>query len=150
MRLRAPRPRRAVTLVETAFVLSIALLFLFGLFEYARFVHMQQVCYNAALDGARFAAAHTGDGTTLAQVQSEVQARMASRDAQVGGYAVTVNNVTPSTGVPVPNTSWNDAPFGGAILVTVSGTYTPWLPTFLFEPPSIAISARAMVTSEAN
>jgi hypothetical protein len=153
MRPPTPRPRRrAATLVEMAFVLSIALLFLFGIFEYARYLYLQQVVTNAALDGARYAAAHTGDGTTMAQIQAEVLARMATRDSQLSGYNVTVQNVYPDTGLPVPGANWNDAPFGGCIMVQITGTFTFFLPlpSFLSLPNSVPVTATAMVLSEAN
>jgi Flp pilus assembly protein TadG len=142
--------RRALTIVESALVLSVALLFLFGIFEYARYVFLLQVAENAAREGARFAVAHTGDGTTQADVVATVTTRMAGRDSEVTGYAVDVQNVDPGTGAVIPSASWNDAPFGGAILVRVRGTYKPFLPAFLLMPASIPVRATAMMSSEAN
>ena len=150
MILRRTRGRRAAALVEAAFVLPIAVMFLFGIFEYCRFVFLIQVAENAAREGARFAIARTGDGTTLADVQAYVTAQMAGRDKELAGYAVTVDNVYPSTGGTVPGTSWNDAPFGGAILVRVTGAYSPTLPSFLRLPASITLNFKSMMSSEAN
>ena len=142
--------RRAATIVETAFVISIALLFLFGIFEYCRFVFLLQVCENAAREGARYAVARTADGTTATDVQNYVTDRMAGRQNDLSGYAVTVQNVDPTTGNAIASSNWNDAPFGGAIMVRVSGTYSPMLPTFLKTQTSIPIRATAMMSSEAN
>jgi Flp pilus assembly protein TadG len=152
MRLRHPLPRRrAATLVETAFVISIALLFLFGIFEYCRFIFLLQVCENAAREGARYAVSRTGDGVTDATaIQNYVTDRMEGRQSDLSGFAVTVDNVDPSTGNAIPNTNWNDAPFGGAIMVRVSGTYVPMLPSFLHTQTSIPIRATSMMSSEAN
>ena len=75
---------------------------------------------------------------------------MEGRQSDLSGYAVTVQNVDPSTGNAIPNTNWNDAPFGGAILVRVSGTYVPMLPSFLHTQTSIPIRATSMMSSEAN
>lgn len=55
MRLNRPR-RRGVTIVESALVLSIFLMLLFGIFEYCRFLMVLHVTHNAARDGARYAA----------------------------------------------------------------------------------------------
>lgn len=142
--------RRAATLVEAAFVISIALLFLFGIFEYCRFVFLLQVCENAAREGARYAVVRTADGTTATDVTNYVTSRMSGRQNDLAGYTVTVQNVDPATGNVVPSSAWNDAPFGGAIMVRVSGTYYPMLPTFLKTQTSIQIRATAMMSSEAN
>jgi Flp pilus assembly protein TadG len=151
MRLRRTSPRRrAATLVEAAFVISIALMFLFGIFEYCRFIFLLQISENAAREGARFAVARTADGTTAADVQNFVTSKMAGRDSDLAGYTVTVQNVDPSTGNAIPNANWNDAPFEGAIMVRVSGTYSPMMPTFLKTQTSIQIRATSMMSSEAN
>ena len=57
--------RRGATAVETAAVISIALLFMFGIVEYARFVCFLQVADNAVREACRFATAHTNDGTIV-------------------------------------------------------------------------------------
>ena len=154
MRLRTAshRPNRpAATLVEAAFVISIMLLFLFGIFEYCRFVFLLQVCENAAREGARYAVARTGDGvTTTTTIQDYVTDRMAGRQSDLSGYAVTVQNVDPATGNAISGSNWNDAPFGGAIMVRVSGTYSPMMPSFLKTQTSIQIRATSMMSSEAN
>jgi Flp pilus assembly protein TadG len=149
MRIRQPR-RKAATIVESAFVILILLFFLFGIFEYCRFIFLLQVCENAAREGARFAVARTADGTTLADVQNFVNSKMSGRQGELTGYTVEVLNVYPDTGLAVPSTAWNDAPFGGAILVRVRGTYTPMLPSFLKTRTSIQVRATSMMTSEAN
>lgn len=146
-----PQPRRGATVVEAAFILPFLLLLLFGAFEYCRFIFLLQVAENAAREGARFAVARTADGTTAADVKNYVTQQMAGREAELGpDYLVEVYNADPLTGSPVPSTSWNDAPFGGAILVRVSGTYTPLLPDFLRTRASINVRATAMMSSEAN
>src|SRR5438874_2410866 len=67
MRIRRTRDsqRRGATAVETAVVISIALLFIFGIIEYGRFVFFLQVADNAVREAARYAAVHTNDGTTI-------------------------------------------------------------------------------------
>jgi Flp pilus assembly protein TadG len=150
MRNRFRPRRRAATAVETAVVLSAALLFLFGIFEYCRFIFLIQVCENAAREGARYAIAHTGDGTTDTDIRNFVTAKMVGRQIELTGYTVDVMAANPTTGTQVPGSNWNDAKFGEVILVRVNGTYNPMLPSFLKGPTSIQIRTTSMMTSEAN
>ncbi|HEX4590314.1 MAG TPA: TadE/TadG family type IV pilus assembly protein [Gemmataceae bacterium] len=145
--------RRAATTVETAAVISVVLLFLFGILEYARLVYFFHVADNAAREGARYASVHTGDGTTTAQVQAVVTGAMYNQQASLnsGTFAVNIYNADPNTGSPIAGTAWTDAPFGGGIGVEVTGTYKFVLPTFLkFSGPTIGIKVRSIMNSEAN
>lgn len=47
--------RGGMTLVETAMILSIFLMFLFGVYEYCRYLFLLQVTTNAAREGCRLA-----------------------------------------------------------------------------------------------
>jgi Flp pilus assembly protein TadG len=153
-RRHTPSARRpGATAVETAVVISVALLFIFGVVEYARLVYFFHVADNAAREGARYAVVHTGDGTSTAQVQSVVTAAMSGQQASLnsGTFGVAVYNADPNTGTAIANTAWTDAPFGGAVGVEVTGTYKFILPTFLkFGGPTIPIKVRSLMTSEAN
>lgn len=81
--------RRGVTVVESALVLSVFLLLLFGMFEYCRFLMVLHVTNNAARDGARYAAVNVdkpanfdytdyvdASGTVFPSVQNYTTARM--------------------------------------------------------------------------
>jgi Flp pilus assembly protein TadG len=145
--------RRGATTVETAVVISIVLLFLFGIIEYARLVYFFHVADNAAREGARFAVVHTGDGTTTGQVQAVATAAMYGQQASLnpGTFSVNVYNADPATGLAISNTQWTDAPFAGAIGVEITGTYKFILPTFLrFNGPTLPVKVRSVMTSEAN
>jgi Flp pilus assembly protein TadG len=136
-----------------AAVISIVLLFIFGIVEYARLVYFFHVADNAAREGARYAVVHTGDGTTMSQVQGVVTGAMNGQQASLssGTYAVNVYNADPATNNPVANTVWSDSPFSGAIAVEVTGTYKFILPTLLhFAGPTVPIKVRALMTSETN
>ncbi len=173
MLIRRPRggQRRAATLVEAAFVLSLALLFLFSIIEYGRFLMVLHVTNNAAREGARYAVVHTGDGTTKAQVISVVTSRMAGVDSNIVGYNVNVFTVDPAgiynAGTNTYNYSptlqakagsnWNDAQFGNGIAVQVTGTYQPIVSAIPFmtrfnipvlSPTPLAVTA--VMNSEAN
>lgn len=145
--------RYGATSVETAAVISVALLFIFGILEYARLVYFFHVADNAAREGARYAVVHTGDGTTTAQVQAVVTSAMSGQQASLnaGTFVVNVFNADPSTGNQIASTAWTDAPFSGAVAVEVTGTYKFVLPTFLhFAGPTIGVKVRSLMTSEAN
>jgi Flp pilus assembly protein TadG len=156
--------RRGMTVVEMALVLSIALLFLFGILEYGRYLMLLHTTNNAAREGARYAVVHTGDGTTLSQVVGVVNAKMAGVNAQIQGYNVNVFTADPSgiynssTGTaiyppnlyPLAGSSWNSATYGSPIVVQITGTYQPILPSFLFLNSSLPVNVTAMMNSEAN
>lgn len=61
----ATRRRGGATVVEVALVMSVFLMFLFGLFEYCRFLLMQHVATNAARDGARYAVVNVSRPTSF-------------------------------------------------------------------------------------
>ena len=152
-------PRRsATTMVEFAFIAIILFTVLFGIFEYARFVFLLQVTDAAAREGARFASAHTGDGTTTQQVIDQVNYYMSGRNSELAGYTVTVTCVDPTTGnqIAIPNTTptqyvaWNNAAFGQVIAVKITGTYSPILPGLLLTSGSIPITRTVVMNSEAN
>jgi Flp pilus assembly protein TadG len=146
-----------------ALVISLAALFLCGILEYGRYLMVLHTANNAAREGARYAVAHTGDGTTQSQVIGVVNAKMAGVDAQIQNYNVNVFSADP-TGIynsngaaiypptiqPLAGSSWNSAAFGSPIVVQITGTYQPILPSFLFMGANLSIQATAMMNSEAN
>ncbi|MGH7173500.1 MAG: TadE/TadG family type IV pilus assembly protein [Gemmataceae bacterium] len=156
--------RRAMTMIETTLVLSMALLFLFGILEYGRYLMVLHTTNNAAREGARYATVHTGDGTTLSQVVAVVNSKMGGVDAQIQGYSVNVFTADPNgiynsssgTAIYPPNlyalagSSWNSATYGSPIVVQITGTYNPILPSFLFLNSNLPINVTAMMNSEAN
>jgi len=68
--------RPGATAVEAALVLTITFLFIFGVFEYCRFLFFLEVAENAAREGARYATVNTarsvqvGAMSDVASVQS--------------------------------------------------------------------------------
>lgn len=56
-----PARRRGATLVEVALLLGIFLMFLFGIFEYGRYLMTVHVIGNAARDGVRYASVHVSE-----------------------------------------------------------------------------------------
>lgn len=110
MRVTSPKRRRGATLVEFALLISVFLMFLFGLMEYSRYLLMLHVTTNAARDGARYASVQvnapvtltgTSDTTTspfsstrpgfnVPGITSFVQAEMGGVDGMLSGFTVRV------------------------------------------------------------
>jgi len=67
--------RRGAAVVETAMVLAVTILFLFGIIEYGRYTMFRQIIENAAREGARLALVQSGNSNTTAVVAA-VRARV--------------------------------------------------------------------------
>jgi Flp pilus assembly protein TadG len=169
---RARLCRRGVTVVESALVLSVFLLLLFGIFEYCRFLFVLHVTNNSAREGARFASVNINNSSmTSAQITGYTTMMMSGVQNNISGYAVAVYAVDP-TGLtltpPViraasanpptypnpfnssdPNAvAWNSAGFPNRIAVSIQGSYVPVTPTFLIMPSSIPIYITAVLGAE--
>jgi Flp pilus assembly protein TadG len=168
--LRTPSRRRrgGATVVEAALVMSVFLMFLFGIFEYCRYLLMLQVTTNAARDGARYAVVNVDkpstfdetdyiDGTrTYVSIKSFVNTKMANVTRQIDGYTVSVFPcdmaqllLTPPVVAPKAGyTRWNEAQFSDRIAVRITGTYTPFLPNLLQMNSSIPVNIAVTMSSE--
>ncbi len=164
---RNSRRRSGATTVEVAVVLSVFLMFLFGIFEYCRYLMMIQVTTNAARDGARYAVVNLGKGsdfdsvnyndgvTTYPSIKSYVNTRMGGTQSMIEGYTVTVFACDPdqlNTAVPViaPRVgyTWNAAQFGDRVAVRISGNYNTVLPNFLMMGAVIPVNVVVTMGSE--
>ena len=109
MMTRRPTPRRGMTVVESALVLAVFCLLLFGVFEYCRFLYVLHLANNAARDGARYATVNLdkptnfdsadytdSTGTTFVSVQKYTTARLGGADRQLAGYQVAAFAVDPA------------------------------------------------------
>jgi len=143
-RTRICNKRRAVTAVETAFILGLLFLIMLAIMEYGRYVMFRHVLENAARDGARYAVVHTNDANTAA-VTGLVQSKLTS---QVHTPTIDLYWMNASTGTNLGN--WYDAPYGDAIMVHVRATYSPMLPSFGILPNPMTIDAYHVMRSEAN
>ena len=95
--------RRGVTVVETAFVLSIALTLTLAIYDYGRYFMLSQLVNNAAREGARQAVANTNTQNT-AMIQNTVVQYLANqkfKDSSGNAFSasdVVVIQVNPATG----------------------------------------------------
>lgn len=165
--------RKGMTIVESALVLSVFMMMLFGIFEYCRYIMVLHIVNNAARDGARYAAVNvnTLDVTgTQTAIINYTKARLNGimnniPDAQVAVYpcdtaGLTSNppilrskSTTGSAPYPdpfgsTPYSPWNNAQFTERIAVTIKATYTPALPTLLIMPKKIPLYITAITESE--
>ena len=139
--------RRGASAVELALVLGPLFTLILGIFEYSRFLMVQNLAENACREGARFAVVNTST-QTLAGVQAVVTSMMAGQSANIQGLAITVNQVNPATGAVLG--PWTSTTFGQAIAVQMTGNYQPVTPALLFMPATIPITTSAVMLSEAN
>ena len=99
-RLQTRRGRPAAALVETAAILIVFLLFLFGVFEYCRLIWVQQMVENAAREGARYAIVNTTDTNLIADTQAQINAKMSGLQNALLNWNIQVFHAD-SSGNPV-------------------------------------------------
>lgn len=144
-------PRRAATVVETAMVISLALMFIFAIFEYGRYVMTLQVLENAAREGARMALAHTNDKT-----EADIKARVNEKLANVSGtWTVTLTGVilrpqSASESAGQVLSDWSNASRTDGVSVEITGDFRPVLPSLLRMPANIPVRVRSVMYSEGN
>lgn len=148
--------RRAVTVVEAAFVLLTAVIMTFAIYDYGRYFMMSQLVNNAAREGARQAVATTNTQNTAAIQNTVIQYLASQNFTDSSGNAlsasdVVVLQVNPATGAATsPDSNWYDAAFGSSIMVQVNAQFTPLFPTFGFLPKTVPLQGTAVMSSEAN
>ena len=164
--------RPAATVVEGAFVISLFLLFVFGIFEYARYLMFLHVSTNAIRDAARYASVNvdkpinfptvdfTTGSTTYPSITSYAMTRLAGCDGMLdAGYTIQVFPCDPTNlsltppvispkGGAIGATTWNNAAFTERLCVRLQGTYRMALPSFLYASPAINVNIASVIGSE--
>jgi Flp pilus assembly protein TadG len=139
----APSRGGAVT-VEMAVIISVLVLFLFSVFEYGRYVMIENLLINAVRDGCRYALVHCQDATVVADTQTVVRQKMAGLDVQLTGLTITAyptNNPTATLDSTFP-----DDP----ITVKATGTLHALFPALPYIPSTFTMSSSTVMTSEGN
>ncbi len=145
--------RQGAAAVETALVLPLALLFMFGIMEYGRFVMTQQVLTNAAREGCRYAITHvnpvTLNGVTYNSGTSTVTTIInnISPGVQLSGQTV---NIFASDALGNNLGAWTSAVEGQFICVQITGNYIPILSTYLHMPASISFKTQSVMIVEGS
>jgi Flp pilus assembly protein TadG len=142
------RQRKGSVATETALVLPVFFLLLFGIFEYGRYFMMRNLLANAAREGARYAIVSTRTQTT-ANVQGVVRNFLGTQQSQLQNLNVQVYSAD-ATGNPISGLSWSNTPFGSGVGVQIDGDYAPVLPVFLLMPSTAHLRAIAVMNCEAN
>jgi Flp pilus assembly protein TadG len=159
---RRTRDRHGAAIVEMAFIVPVCLMFMFAIFEYARFVFARQVLENAARSGARVAVVTPTSYITTAQANAQVDAAVTQALANVP-----LQNATwtawqaDSSGNNVG--AWTSTPFGQNLVVQVEGDLPLMFPTLGLlwytgstqfikgdTPNSIHFKVKVMMRGEAN
>jgi Flp pilus assembly protein TadG len=137
--------RRGTTVVQTAVVLNVCLVFLLGLYDFGRVVLVRQVVSNAAREGCRYAIVNT-DTATTSQVQSYVTNYLCGQ--QIKSLAINVYQADPTTGANLG--AWTNAGMSNSIGVQITGTISPLTPTFSRLASNLPLQATCIMSSEAN
>jgi Flp pilus assembly protein TadG len=140
--------RRGAYLVELAFVVMFLVIIIFGIYEYSRLIFVQQMVYNAAREGARFAVVNTTDTTVIADTQAYVKTKMCGLDNMANcNYKCQVYQADDNgnnLGDPA------SALFGQYVAVQIDYDFQPVVPALLFWNNTIHVSSKTMMYSEAN
>ena len=151
--LRRSKKQRGTAMVETALVLPLALLLLFGIMEYGRFVMTQQVLTNAAREGCRYAVTHVNP-VTIGGV---------TYGAATSNVTTVISNISPGVQLSGQNTqiyasdtlgnnlgAWSSAVEGQCVCVKITGNYIPLVSKYLYMPTSIAFQAQSVMRVEGS
>ena len=125
-------------------MLSVLVLFLFSVFEYGRYVMIENVLINAVREGCRYALVHCQDTTVVADTQALVTQKMAGLNSQLTGFTVTAfptNNPTAALSTANP-----DDP----ITVSAIGTLKALFPALPFIPSSFSMTTATVMVCEGN
>jgi Flp pilus assembly protein TadG len=152
--------RDGAAMVEFAVVATVFFLIVFGIFEFAYLIMVNNLLTNAAREGARYATVNTPQGSALtANIQNVVDARLAAISSRFVGYnkttSITVTALNPVTGAVAVDSNGNtvnpwDTAFGQYIQVQVTVTYKPMLPSLVHIPSSFTLVGSAVTNSESN
>jgi Flp pilus assembly protein TadG len=146
--------RTAAALVETAAIVTLFLMLLFGVLEYCRFLFFRQLIDNAAREGARYAVVNTNSPTVDADTKTVIYAKMNNMDKQLQNFTIQLyaadasGNPIPAS--PGPYASMSTSQFGQYIGVQIDCDYNPITPTLLRANKTVHISVKILMCSEAN
>jgi Flp pilus assembly protein TadG len=135
--------RGGATLVETAIVMNIFLLFIFAIMEFGHYVSVKQLMDNAAREGARMASTGTTTVTT-AQIQALVTTDLVNQAP--ANLNIQVFKANPTTGANIGD--WTTAGIGDAVAVQITGNYQPLIKLAALLPAPIPVRSEAIVYSE--
>lgn len=170
--IRELQPRRpGAASVEFALSFIVLMMFVFGIFEYGRFLMIRQLTDNAAREAARLAASNSGfqynpvnntytpHTLTTLDIQNAFLNAMAgqplwnSSNQPLTAADISVYRADPVTGNPMADAkgpAWTTCSFGESIAVSVSVKYDSMLPNFHFLTNPDPMVFKCLMRSEAS
>lgn len=146
------KDRRGATAVELAFVAIPFFMFVFGIFEFGRFVLAKDLMREASREAARLASVNTNvtgshaNDMTAAEIEDKVRGLV--NGVGLDELSIQFSHVDDST------SDWkNNATLQHQIAVTVTGNYTPMTPVFMLlggDTNSIQMSEASIAFSEGH
>lgn len=82
--------RRGSAVIETAAVMIVFILILFGVVEYCRYIFLRQLVDNAAREGGRYAVVHSYDDTVEADTKAQILTKMNGMDKVVKNFTIQI------------------------------------------------------------
>jgi Flp pilus assembly protein TadG len=142
--------RRGATTVEMAVVLIPFLLFIFGIFDFGRFVMVRNLVESAAREGCRLAAVNTdvnnnSDNQTTAAIQQKVLNMLAGQTLQ--NQQIQIYKTNPAGQMIVGE--WSSATYQQGIAVEITGNYAPLLTGWILGA-NVPVKCKAVMNSEGN
>jgi Flp pilus assembly protein TadG len=134
-------------------LLPVAMLMLFGIMEYCRYVMMLQVVTNAAREGCRYAVMHTDpvvlNGTTYGNATANVTSIVSN---SLGGESLVGQAIAVYESDALGNNlgTWSNTSNGQWITVQITGSFKSVVAPFLMMPSSMPIAATVTMQCEGN
>ena len=177
-RLGTRQARRGATLVEFALLISLFLMFIFGILEYSRYLFVLHVTTNAARDGARFAAVRVNQSDLVNPTRADIPEypgrptfdipefttavtdSMAGTQNMIDNFRVRVFPcdpvgmygdpivIQPKSQAGIANPTWNNAVFSERIAIRIDGQYRVIVPNLLLWQDTLNIRIISLVSSE--
>lgn len=139
--------RRALTVVETAFVMIPLTMLLFGIFVYGQLLMDWNLLINAAQTGCRFALANNMDPSLSSDVLSVVNTCLAGKSTSLSNISISVSGM--HQGSQYVGNSVSLLSPGDPITVTVTATYQfPNVIPLVTMPSTMALSSSSTMICE--
>lgn len=139
--------RRALTMVETAFVIIPLMMLLLGVFVYGQLLMDWNLLNNAAQQGCRYALANNTNSSISSNVLSIVNACLAGKSTSLSNVSISLSGTHQGNSY-VGNSVSNLAP-GDPITVTVTATYQfPNVIPLVTMPSTMSFSSSSTLMCE--
>ncbi|MBS0210648.1 MAG: pilus assembly protein [Planctomycetes bacterium] len=145
--------RRGGTLVESAIVLSMVLMFLLGIMEYGRYLMTLHMFNNAAREGCRYAITHISSvtiaGTTYGNTTTDVTNKITSF---LAGQTLSSQSIQVYASDSLGNNvgTWTSATAGQSVCVKITGNYQVAVMSLIGLPSTLPVTAQCVMDIEGS